>query len=92
MKAARRLDPLEGTVRLALGTALLLIAWDYGLTVIGTGAVVLGVIALATSIFGVSLLGRMGSQPPTASPHHTDFGHDVHDRAHEGHPIDTESL
>ena len=60
MKAPHRIDPFEGTVRLALGVALLLIAWDYGWTVIGTGAVVLGIISLATAFGGVSLIRRPG--------------------------------
>jgi hypothetical protein len=61
MKATHRIDPFEGTVRFTLGIALLLIAWDYGWTVIGTGAVVLGVISLVTAFGGVSLIRRPGS-------------------------------
>jgi hypothetical protein len=48
------LDTFEGTVRFVLGVVLVLIAWDYGWTVIGTGAFVLGIISLATAIVGMS--------------------------------------
>jgi len=48
------LDRFERGARLALGVALILIAIDYGWTVVGTGAVVLGIVALATAIAGVS--------------------------------------
>jgi hypothetical protein len=59
MKSAHRLDPFEGKVRVALGVALLLIGWDYGWTVVGTGAVVLGVASLVSAIGGVTLINRM---------------------------------
>jgi hypothetical protein len=54
MKKTGLLDPLEGTVRMVLGVALVLIAWDYGWTVIGTGALVLGIVALVTAFVGLS--------------------------------------
>ncbi len=93
MKTTHRLDQYEGTVRFALGIALLLIGWDYGFTLVGTGAVVLGVVALGTAIFGLSAVGRAQTvAPPTVKTAPSHLGHDVHDRAHEGHPLDTESL
>jgi len=49
-----QLDTFERSVRFALGIALILIAIDYGLTVVGTGAVVLGIVALGTAIVGLS--------------------------------------
>jgi DUF2892 family protein len=48
------LDTFERTVRFVLGVALVLIATDYGWNVIGVGAVVLGIAALATAIIGTS--------------------------------------
>jgi hypothetical protein len=66
MKAIHRIDSFEGKVRFTLGVALLLIAWDYGWTVIGTGAVGLGVISLATAFGGVSLIRRPGSTSTSA--------------------------
>ena len=45
-------------MRCALGVILLLIAWDYGWTVIGTGALVLGIVSLGTAIMGLSFLAR----------------------------------
>jgi hypothetical protein len=92
MKAVHRLDPVEGSIRFALGVVLLLIAWDYGWTVIGTGAAVLGFASLATAILGVSLVSGMRSASPAAVPAPAHNWHDVHDRAQEGHPWDTESL
>jgi hypothetical protein len=59
MKTTHKLDQFEGTVRFGLGVALLLIAWDYGWTVIGTGAFVLGAISLATAFTGLSLVDRL---------------------------------
>jgi uncharacterized membrane protein YfbV (UPF0208 family) len=91
MKTTHKLDPFEGTVRFTLGVALLLVAWDYGWTVIGTGAVVLALVSLATAVVGLSLVGRTRNATPVAVAH-SHLGHDVHDRAHEGHPLDTESL
>ena len=61
MKTPHKLDSFEGTVRFALGVVLLLIAWDYGWTVIGTGAFVLALISLATAVFGFSFVGRMSA-------------------------------
>jgi hypothetical protein len=61
MKTTHKLDPFEGTVRFGLGIALLLIAWDYGWTVIGTGAIVLAIVSLATAIVGLSVVGRAGA-------------------------------
>jgi hypothetical protein len=92
MKALHRLDPAEGSVRFALGAALLLIAWDYGWTVIGTGAAVLGLVSLATAILGVSMVNPLRTKPPVVAPTAAHNWHDVHDRAQEGHAIDTESL
>jgi hypothetical protein len=52
------LDRWERTVRFVLGLALLLIGWDYGWTVIGTGAVVFAVVVLVTAIVGRSPADR----------------------------------
>jgi hypothetical protein len=52
------LDTFERLVRGVLGVALVLICWDYGLTVIGVGAFVLGVVALATAFAGLSPADR----------------------------------
>lgn len=52
------LDRTERAVRVTLGVALVLISWDYGWTVIGVGALVLGVAALVTALVGVSPADR----------------------------------
>ena len=59
MKKIGRIDGFECWVRLVLGAVLLLIAMDYGWTVIGTGAAVLGFVALATAIVGISPADRV---------------------------------
>jgi hypothetical protein len=59
MKKTGRIDGFECTVRFLLGVVLLLIAMDYGWTVIGTGALVLGALALVTAIVGSSPGDRM---------------------------------
>jgi thiosulfate dehydrogenase [quinone] large subunit len=51
-----RLDPVERTVRVLLGVALLLIAWGYSWSgEIGIGAIVVGGIALITGAAGICL-------------------------------------
>jgi hypothetical protein len=67
MKATHKLDPFEGKVRFALGVALLLIAWDYGWTVIGTGAFVLAVVSLVSAVGGVTLISRLHNTSGTES-------------------------
>jgi hypothetical protein len=52
------LDTFERTVRAVLGVTLILVCWDYGLTVIGTGALILGLAALATALAGRSPADR----------------------------------
>lgn len=52
MKKTGTLDGFERSVRSLLGIALALIAWDYGWTVVGTGAVLLAIVALATATMG----------------------------------------
>jgi hypothetical protein len=89
MKTTHNLDEFDSTLCFALGVALLLIAWYYGWTAIGVSALVLGLAALASSFIDWSLPRRTHDSTPVR---HSHLGHDVHDRAHEGHPIDTESL
>lgn len=91
MKTTHNLDDFEINVRFALGVGLLWITWDYGWTVVGISALVLGLASLATSFLGWSLVTRTRDATPVTA-RHSHLGHDVHDRAHEGHPIDTESL
>lgn len=59
MKRARTLDGFETTVRFLLAIALALIAWDSGTTVVGIGALVLALIAVATAASGVSPIDRV---------------------------------
>jgi len=89
MKPTHKLGQFEGTVPFALGVALLLIAWHYGWTVLGIGAAVLAIVSLPTALSGLSLIARPRDETPVRTSH---LRHDVHDRAHEGHPCDTESL
>jgi hypothetical protein len=63
MKTSHKLDQFEGTVRFGLGVALLLIAWDYGWTVVGTGAFVLAIVSFATALTGLSFLDRANASP-----------------------------
>ena len=58
MKTSHKIDQFEGTVRLALGVALLLIAWDYGWTVVGTGAVVLAIVWSAVWYYAAQIVER----------------------------------
>ena len=52
MKKTGPLDSLERTIRLALGVALALLAWGFGWSVAGIGALVLAAVALTTSFAG----------------------------------------
>jgi hypothetical protein len=61
VKTTHKIDQFEGIVRFALGVVLLLVAWDYGWTVIGTGAVALGIISLATAISGFTFVDRLSA-------------------------------
>jgi glucose-6-phosphate-specific signal transduction histidine kinase len=55
MKKNGPLDGFERVVRLSLGVALVLLAWGFGWTgVDGVGALVLGIVALATAAAGFS--------------------------------------
>ncbi|HWB22879.1 MAG TPA: hypothetical protein VG652_08320 [Gaiellaceae bacterium] len=96
MKTTHPVDRYEGLARFALGVVLLLIAWNDGWTVVGAGAAVLGVVSLATAFIRLPAIERPARHSavitvaPGRLPSH--LGHDVHDRAHEGHPWDTESL
>jgi hypothetical protein len=54
------LDQLERTVRVALGIALVLLAWGFGWSdVEAIGALVLGLVALVTAAVGYSPADRM---------------------------------
>ena len=54
------LDQFERSVRLALGIALVLLAWGFGWSdVEAIGALVLGIVALATAAVGFSPADRM---------------------------------
>jgi glucose-6-phosphate-specific signal transduction histidine kinase len=54
------LDQFERTVRVLLGVALVLLAWGFGWSdVEAIGALVLGIVALATAAVGYSPADRM---------------------------------
>jgi hypothetical protein len=54
------LDQFERTVRVVLGIALVLLAWGFGWSdVEAIGALVLGLVALATAAVGFSPADRM---------------------------------
>lgn len=57
------LDSFERSVRLALGIALVLLAWGFGWTdVEAIGALVLGLVALATAAAGFSPFDRAAAR------------------------------